>query len=130
MNGGSVGGMLDRRVREAAPDAARAYVERYCTDAHFLAGVDRRFAAMTKPGTFAIYTETWIGYVLRSGANWSGPIGDFRLVVDKGSTDNLVSFCMDGVTKIGPTRFEVRKADFEPTRDLNILIVKFHEMEE
>lgn len=130
MNGGSVGGMLDRRVRESAPEAAQAYAERYCTDAYFLSGLDRRLAAMDKPGTFAIYTETWIAYVLSSGANWSGPIGDFRLVVDKGSADNLVSFCMDGLKKIAPTQFEVRKTNFEPTRDLNILIVKFHEMEE
>ena len=70
-------------------------------------------------------TETWLGYVLSSGAYWKGPIGDFRLVVDKGSTDNLVSFCMDGVKKISPTRFEVRKANFEPQRDLKILIANF-----
>ena len=31
------------------------------------------------------------------------------LVVDKGQPGNLVSFCMDGVTKISPSRFEVRK---------------------
>ena len=64
------------------------------------------------------------------GANWNGPIGTFRLVVDKGSTENLVSFCMNGVTKIGPTRFEVVKTDFEPTRDLDIVIVKFASYED
>ena len=51
-------------------------------------------------------------------------------MVDKGSTENLVSFCMNGVTKIGPTRFEVVKTDFEPTRDLDILIVKFASYED
>jgi hypothetical protein len=34
-----------------------------------------------------------------------------------------VSFCADGVKKIGPTLFEVRHADFTPTRDLNVLIL-------
>jgi hypothetical protein len=32
---------------------------------------------------------------------------------------------MDGVKKIGPTLFEVRKTNFEPKKDLEILIVKF-----
>ena len=58
----------------------------------------------------------------------SGPKGStlFRLVVDKGKPDNLVSFCMDGVRKISPTQFEVRKTNFEPRRDLPVLIVEFY----
>ncbi|MCB2073218.1 MAG: DUF4424 family protein [Novosphingobium sp.] len=130
MNGGSVGGTLHKSVRGTDPDIMRDYKQRYCTDEHFLAGFDRRLEQMDQPGIFAIYTETWLSYVLSSGANWKGPIGDFRLVVDKGSTEYLVSFCMDGVRKIAPTQFEVRKTNFEPNRDLDILIVKFHEMEE
>ena len=65
-------------------------------------------------------------YVLKSGANWKGPIKDFRLVVEKDKPENFVSFCMDGVKKISPTRFEVRKANFEPANDLSILIVEFY----
>jgi hypothetical protein len=61
--------------------------------------------------------------VLTTGANWAGPIGDFRLMVDKGESDSLVSFCADGVKKTGPTTFEVRHANFTPTRDLEILIL-------
>ena len=34
-----------------------------------------------------------------------------------------MSFCADGVKKIGPTLFEVRHANFTPTRDLHILIL-------
>jgi hypothetical protein len=130
MAGGSVGGALEKPIREHDPDLVGAYAKQYCTDANFLAGLDRRLAEKRKPGFTAIYTENWLGYVLSSGANWKGPIGDFRLVVDKGSTDNLVSFCMDGVKKIAPTQFEVRKTNFEPQRDLDILIVKFHEFDD
>jgi hypothetical protein len=36
----------------------------------------------------------------------------------------MVSFCESGVTKIGPTTFEVRRKNFTPTRDLDILIVE------
>ena len=132
MAGGSVGGALYPQVRND-PDynALAEYEERYCVDDYFLSGVDRRLAAAaSKPGTQAYMMETWLGYVLSSGANWNGPIERFRLVVDKGSTDNLVSFCMTGVEKIGPTRFEVVKTNYEPTRDLDILIVKFESYED
>ena len=126
MVGGSVGGALYPNVRNDSDyNALDDYRERYCVDDYFLAGVDRRLAAVSAPGRQGWMSETWLGYVLSSGANWQGPIERFRLVVDKGSTDNLVSFCMDGVEKIGPTRFEVVKTNFEPTRDLDILIVKF-----
>ena len=65
--------------------------------------------------------------MLKSGANGKGPIKDFRLVVDKEKPGNLLSFCMDGVKKISPTRFEVRKSNFEPTRDIQILIAEFYD---
>jgi hypothetical protein len=35
----------------------------------------------------------------------------------------LISFCEDGVKKISPTQFEVRRMNFTPRRDLDILIL-------
>ena len=128
--GGSVGGALEKQIRKDDPKIVEHYAKRYCTDDHFIAGLDRRLSEKRKPGISAFYSETWLGYVLSSGANWKGPIGRFRLVIDKGSPDNLVSFCMDGVKKIAPTQFEVTKTNFEPQRDLDILIVKFHQIED
>ncbi len=98
--------------REA--DFAR-YQASYCMDADFLSAVRR--VASSHP------QEARISYVLKTGANWAGPIGEFRLVVDKGNPSNLVSFCGEGVRKISPTRFEMRKRDFTPTEDLGILII-------
>ena len=130
ITGGSVSGALYPAYRKDAPDTVRHYRERYCTDADFFASFDRLDAQHRKSDTYVTYGETWIGYVLSSGANWKGPIGDFRLVVDKGTAGGLVSFCMDGVRKISPTRFEVRKRNFEPKADLNVLIVTFHHSDE
>jgi hypothetical protein len=62
--------------------------------------------------------------VLKSGANWKAPIGEVHLTIDKGRPDNLVSFCAQRVKKTSPTRFEVRRKDFLPTRDLKILILQ------
>ena len=50
-------------------------------------------------------------------------IKDFRMVVDKGKADSLVSFCAEGVKKISRTQFEVRKTDFEPVQDVDVLVV-------
>ena len=47
------------------------------------------------------------------------------MVVDKEKPENLLSFCGSGVKKISPTRFEIRKTNFEPTADVDILIVEF-----
>lgn len=69
------------------------------------------------------YAEQRISYILTTGANWAGPIGQFRLVVDKGDPKNLVSFCGDGVKKISPTQFEIQHTDFTPDRDLDIVLL-------
>lgn len=122
--GGSVGGLFEPRFRKDPEFAAEVAARRatYCVDDDFL----RAFDAAAKKEPKAIRSEVWLGYVLTSGANWKGPIRDFRLVVDKGDSKNLVSFCATGVKKIAPTRFEVRYRNFTPTKDLNVLIVETH----
>ncbi len=99
----------------------RAQIARYCVDAAFLAAVDR---IVGRAGSdYPTVSEQWIRYVLTTGANWRSPIGSFRLVVDKGDPRNLVSFCGEGVRRISPTRFEMRRRNWRPTRDLDILIL-------
>jgi hypothetical protein len=65
-----------------------------------------------------------IRYILTTGGNWRSPIGDFRLVIDKGHPDNIVSFCGSGLTRLSPTRFEMRRRNWRPNRDLAVLIVR------
>ena len=100
----------------------RQYERQYCLDAGFLGAV-KRAKTEAGPQTQAFF-EKRIAYILKSGANWKEPIGDFHLTIDKGKADSLVSFCADGVKKTGPTRFEVRHQNFTPTRDLSILILE------
>jgi Domain of unknown function (DUF4424) len=122
----SVGGSVQTNL--GAPDATKEpwydeYKEKYCFDFEFLAAVERaRKAANAKFG--APFSEERIDYILKTGANWSGPIRQFRLVVDKGSPDNLVSFCGQDVKKIGDTRFEMLKTDYTPDGNLAVLILK------
>jgi Domain of unknown function (DUF4424) len=122
--GGSVAGALYPAVRGDSGE----HIKRYCIDKAFLAAFDRRNAERAKTvENPPPYGETWISYILSSGRNWKGPIGSFRLVVDKGKPVNLASFCMSGVKKISPTQFEVRRRNFEPKGDLDILIVQWYE---
>ena len=101
----------------ADSEYANQEATQYCTDDAFWAGARR----MRARGLHL--SETWVDYILTTGANWAEPIGEFRLVVDKGSASNLVSFCGEGVRKIGPTRFEIRRRNYTPTRDLSVLIL-------
>jgi hypothetical protein len=99
------------------------YSRKYCIEKSFLNAVAR--ARAESKGDFgAPFTEERIDYILKTGANWSGPIGEFRLVVDKGHPDNLVSFCGQGVKKISPTQFEMVKRDYRPEGNLSVLILK------
>lgn len=98
------------------------YVDRYCIDDAFVGAVRR--AAEGSPDGYAPYVENWIAYVLRTGANWAGTIGRFRLTVDKGRPENLVSFCGQDVRKVGPTTFEMSAEDFHPERDIDILLLQ------
>ena len=108
-------------------DPATEYKTKYCTDEAFLAAVRRTLASPDEPYSAPFY-ESWISYILTTGGNWSGgAIGKFRLVVDKGSPTNLVSFCGTDIKKIGPTTFEMVKEDFWPQDELNILLLERHD---
>ncbi len=115
----AVGGTVDVFFLDNAELAAE-YEDKYCTDAYFVKGLKRRQAEAKARGEYG-YTERWLSYVLTTGANWAGRIKHFRLIVDKGSVDNLVSFCATGVEKTGPTTFQVEIEDFWPEDDLDVL---------
>ncbi|MDZ4869809.1 MAG: DUF4424 domain-containing protein [Alphaproteobacteria bacterium] len=108
------------------PEAMRweEFFERFCVDKPTHAAIAARLRAQQKKqGEGAIILGYYVDYVLTTGKNWKGPIGKFRLTVDKGRADNVVSFCADGVKKTGPTTFVVEYKDFEPETDLHVLIV-------
>jgi hypothetical protein len=129
----AVGGSVDTIVgssmwNEDYEGWATQLRKKYCVEQSFVAAVNKKRATAPE-GSMSGYTEKRIGYVLKTGANWAKPIGDFRLVIDKGAAENLVSFCATGVKKIAPTRFEVVKKNYTPTSDLEILILEPMRME-
>jgi hypothetical protein len=99
------------------------YKEKYCLEPEFVAGLVRqRKAANSKPG--APFAEERMDYLLRTGASPAHPIKEFRLVIDKGAAENLISFCSDDVKPIGGTQFLMKKTDYVPDGNISILILE------
>jgi len=99
----------------------REYQRKYCMEPSFLRSVERPTGGSAGSSGFV---EHRIEYILKTGANWAGPIKQFRVVVDKGKATNIVSFCADGVQKIGPTQFEMRAKNFTPAANFYVLILE------
>lgn len=125
----SVGGFAGTVVAGAGStkENVKHYRQLYCLDDDIIRTVQR--STKRSSGGSASYSEKYISYILKTGANWAGPIKDFHLVIDKGDAANLVSFCADGAKKISPTQFEVRKSEFTPTNDLDILILEHYNVQ-
>ncbi|KFL28966.1 hypothetical protein JP75_23475 [Devosia riboflavina] len=104
------------------------YVKKYCVEDNLLATLRKQ--GVTQDGwTNYPYYENWISYIWSTGNNWSGSIGKFTLTVDKGSTDNLVSFCGEDVKKIGPTTFQMTATDWWPPYDRELEILLLNKVE-
>lgn len=105
------------------PKMLDKYYRDYCIDATTRSGLASRLKALQgRDGDNAMMVQWIVDYVLTTGKNWKGPIGAFRLTLDKGKPDNIISFCMDGVRKTGATTFVVERRNFEPEKDLSVMI--------
>lgn len=118
--GASAGTMIG--MSDAGKEMLAEYEKKYCMDDAFLAAAARAQKAVRGRDGGSLM-ERRLSYVLTTGANWAGPIKDFRLIVDKGSERNLTSFCGKDVRKTSPTTFEMRATDYWPERNLEILLL-------
>jgi hypothetical protein len=109
-----------RRNRPLSSEVER-YRKDYCISDAFLAELDKR--AGDKAINAAMIQERRINYVLKTGANWAAPIGAFKLTIDPGAGDRLVSFCPGRLQPAAPNALEFTAKDFRPDADLKILIV-------
>lgn len=91
--------------------------DRYCLDE----GTRRALAAAARRGT-NIEDVAELEYVLITARNWRGPIGRFRLTIDKGAPQSIISLCWHGLRRTGPTTFTATANDFVPAHDIDLLI--------
>jgi len=96
----------------------RQMKDTYCMDKSFTRAASRMIAKTPN----AMMRE--LHYVLTTARNWLGTIGEFHLTIDKGKPGNLVSLCLAGIKKTGPTTFTFSAGDFVPQHDLKILILE------
>lgn len=104
------------------------FARTYCVDAKTGAALNRVLKAKPPAGYGRSYlAATTVDYVLKTGANWAGPIRHFTLTLDKGAggsgPGHFVTACIDGLRKVSPTRFEVRRENFTPTGNLRVLFL-------
>jgi len=120
--GGSADTILRKPLRQSkglAAELAR-YRNDFCVSDSFLAAVDKLAASNSpKPAI----QERRISYILSTGANWAGPIKNFKLSIDPGGSDRLVSFCAGGLKAASSNSLEFAATDFKPNADLKILFV-------
>jgi hypothetical protein len=64
-----------------------------------------------------------VHYILRTGANWQGPIGQFTLRIQKETSTQKASVCLDGLRKVDARTFVLRRKGFVPTSDLQIAFI-------
>ncbi len=122
----SVGSGADTILRKALrhDKAISREIERYrrdyCVSDEFLQALDKLPA--NAPNSAGLQ-ERRINYVLKTGANWAGPIKSFHLTIDKGAGGHLVSYCPGKLSSGKPAALDISATDFTPDRDIKLLFV-------
>jgi Domain of unknown function (DUF4424) len=109
------------RDNKALSSEVERYRKDYCISDAFLAQLDQR--AGNSELNASMIGEQRINYFLKTGANWAGPIRSFKLTIDPGAGDRLVSFCPGRLKPTAPNKLEFTANDFTPEGDLKILII-------
>lgn len=99
----------------------------YCLDDSGKVGVrhllaQAQAAAKADPQRPGGISPVEVSYVLTTGANWKGPIEDFRLTIDKETPHAILSLCLNGLKKTGATTFEIRRRNFTPVEDIRFVV--------
>lgn len=62
-----------------------------------------------------------VDYILSTGGNWAGPIGEFQLTLDTETEGGFPILCWDGeLTRVSPTQWTATEAKFVPTKELKV----------
>jgi hypothetical protein len=99
-------------------DSAEA--KTYCFDDAFKAAVTRQL----KQASGSIMLARSLGYILVTANNWAESISTFHLTIDKKTPSHLLTTCIDGLKKTGPTQFELTRTEYAPEADLSVLFVE------
>jgi len=97
-------------------------LSRWCVDETTKKGVSKLVASRPLAGGWEkVVDRKEVDYVLKTGANWAGPIGSFELIIDKENPQSITSLCFEGLEKISNTEFRATRRNFIPKSDLSVL---------
>jgi hypothetical protein len=99
--------------------------KKWCIDKN----IENRINELSKKNHEYYYEEyvsgKWIDYVLLTGANWAGPIGDFTLIVEKGDFDFVSTCKIPGLRlRRNGNGFIAKAKNFRPESDLRLLFLR------
>ncbi|MBR0936629.1 DUF4424 domain-containing protein [Bradyrhizobium jicamae] len=109
-----------RQDKSMAKEIER-YRRDYCVSDEFLGELDK-IAGASRTNSAKVQ-ERRISYVLKTGANWAGPIKSFHLTIDKGGSNRLVGYCAGKLSTSAKPDLDVKTNDFIPDRDIKVLFV-------
>ena len=118
--------LIGRDELKASNDNGRYWIKTYCMDAKTRSAALALFAHNhANPQSGNMLTALATDYVLSTGNNWKGPIGRFRLVLDKLKHENVMSVCIDGSLRpLGPEAFQYTQESFAPKMDIRLLVLQ------
>jgi hypothetical protein len=97
----------------------------YCPEADLIAQLKREASLVKgKAPTGVVRREKEIEYILTTANNWSGPIRDFRLMVNTDRAEDIVSGCVPGLQRVGPTEYRLKRSNFHPDRELELIFLE------
>jgi hypothetical protein len=96
-----------------------------CLDQTTKRAIENRIRVATSNGAEEVGVKCdSVEYILGTGRNWKGPIGELRLRLVKEKPDQFVSVCFPGQpTKVSPTVYEFYQKDYVPQ---DTLVVYFY----
>ena len=107
---------------DLGPSEMARYADRFCTDPAFARTAQSLYRRASADGSrsFQAY-EQYLTYGIPAG---TGPIGTFKLTIDKGDPATLLAVCGSNLKKTGPTTVEMLVKDYVPQRDIEVLFLK------
>jgi hypothetical protein len=108
--------------RWATPGAGR---DAPCLDKAGGEALRKALAAAKRPDGSTALMQRRIAYRLAPPDGPAGPIGHFRVTVEKPKPTTLAAVCLDGATaKAGPTGLVFEATNFVPKSDLSVMLVE------
>jgi len=118
--------LIGRDELDATNQNGRYWLKTYCVDVKARTNALALLAHnRANPQGGNMLTALATEYVLSTGNNWKGPIGRFRLVLDKLKHENVMSLCWPGsLQSITATTFEYARENFAPKEDIKLLVLE------